>query len=67
MGARGPIKHVRERSCEGKRAHETRDAAGRAAAVLRRRGDVVQCYRCVYCNQWHVGHRRQRGVRGQKA
>ncbi len=67
MGGRGPIKHFRERSCEGKRAHETRDAADQAAAVLRRRGDVVQCYRCAWCGAWHVGHRRQRGVRGQKA
>lgn len=64
---RGPIKHFPERSCEGKRAHETREAANQAAALLRRRGDVVQCYHCVWCGCWHVGHRRQRGVRGQKA
>lgn len=64
---RGPIKHTPERSCEGKVAHETREAADQAARVLRQRGDVVRPYRCVFCGRWHIGYRRARGVRGCKA
>ncbi len=66
MGRRGPIKHNPERSCQCKRAHETRHEADQAAAALRRLGDVVRPYRCVYCGLWHVGHQHARGVRGQK-
>lgn len=64
--SRGPIKCYPERSCEGKVAHASREAADQAARVLRRQGDVVRPYRCGHCGAWHIGHRRSRGVRGNK-
>lgn len=56
-------RRIRRRSCAGKVRHESA-AAGQAAmgGVQRRNGydGPMDCYRCSFCNGWHIGHRARR-------
>lgn len=52
------MKRSRERSCEGKFPHETKDQAKAHMANLIRKGNVLlEVYRCMWCEKYHVGHR----------
>jgi hypothetical protein len=61
-------KRTKQRTCEGKRRHESRAAALGHLASLRRQGAFValmEPYRCPFCTPaggsgvWHVGHRKR--------
>lgn len=50
-------KRIFERECLGKRSYDTEDDARKAIGGHRRRyGDVIDCYRCLFCRAWHLGH-----------
>ena len=50
-------RHQRRRSCESKVGHDTKEAALRAAAGLRKSffGGSWSVYRCEWCGRYHVG------------
>jgi hypothetical protein len=52
-------RHVRRRSCTGKRAYPTEAEAQAAARRIEQRdGRPVEAYRCRLCGKgFHVGHR----------
>lgn len=60
---------TRSRSCEGKRAHDTKQQAEGAITWMRENvgaTDLV-AYHCRFCQKWHTGHpfgpiRRKRGA-----
>lgn len=47
----------RWRGCGRKRAYQTKAAAQKVVGRHAREGDVVEAYRCRWCDRWHVGHR----------
>lgn len=62
--ARGVLKKYEGRSCAGKTQHgDKRTAKTAAANASRKKGEVIQAYRCVFCNGWHIGHNRGQGRR----
>lgn len=52
---------LRERSCQGKRAYNTRNEARESLRAERRRFPKLafDIYRCQICHKWHVGHDRR--------
>jgi hypothetical protein len=48
----------RRRSCVWKIGYPNGQAAKRAARriVLRKGGDRLHAYRCLFCMSWHLGH-----------
>ena len=52
-------RHLRKKSCEGKKRHDTFLDASRAAEVMRdRHCQFLHAYRCPHCKKYHVGHTR---------
>lgn len=54
VGLHGP----RDKACEGKQRHDTREQANAHKNNLIRKGNVLlEVYLCPWCNKYHVGHR----------
>jgi len=54
---RNNIPQFKKRSCKYKNKHEHLKYALTAMFCLRERGiDVDCCYKCVFCNFYHLGH-----------
>lgn len=52
------LKRPRDRACEGKQGHDTREQAKFHMQNLIRKGNVLlEVYRCPWCDKYHVGHR----------
>lgn len=50
-------RHMRRRSCEGKRRHANRGAAiAQIRSIGARLYGDVEPYLCQFCHGWHVGH-----------
>jgi hypothetical protein len=48
--------------CKGKQAHENEGKAQAAIRSLSRfahEAGRLEAYKCIYCNKWHVGHKRK--------
>lgn len=67
-------RHLRRRSCEGKRRHPDKNAANRAAygtgrhnAATRMAPGDMHAYHCPHCGFWHVGHVPGSGVSKPRA
>jgi hypothetical protein len=50
---------IRERACESKAVYVTRGEARQRLRAGRRVDGAMKPYRCRFCVQWHVGHRRR--------
>lgn len=54
-------KSPKGRGCEGKKRHNTREAAeGAIWSLVRRRGAIAgqyNAYECGHCGAWHHGHK----------
>ncbi len=50
-------RHLRRKSCEGKRSFPTMEEAGRAAGVSSGvYRTFLTAYRCQFCHRFHIGH-----------
>jgi hypothetical protein len=52
---------MRDRACESKAVYLTRDEARQRLRAGRHVDGAMKPYRCRFCAQWHLGHRRRRG------
>jgi hypothetical protein len=57
---------VRISSCENKEQYTFPMAKLVAKRILRNNGDIVQPYKCRFCNHWHVGRSSVRGNRDER-
>lgn len=55
---RAPAVSTTKAQCptSGKRCYPTRKEAAFVAAKVRREGEPVQWYKCLDCNEYHIGH-----------
>jgi len=52
-------RHIRKKSCDGKRRHDSRsEAIDHKMQMVKGGGSVGELwvYQCQFCGKWHVGH-----------
>jgi hypothetical protein len=47
------MKYSEQVQCEGKHAFTSRS---QAELTMKKKGNDMVSYKCVFCHQWHVGH-----------
>jgi len=51
-------------ACKNKKSYTTfREAKNHAKTVRKRNGTHIRPYKCIYCDDWHVGHDRRKTLR----
>lgn len=48
-------RRIRRSACIGKQQLSEQEAKARRA-ILSRKGECLNAYKCQFCKQWHVGH-----------